>query len=611
MDVTVDPKPVEPTTLRSANPRQTSISHELVIIHKLESSSPDMPRQKIPITFKYQKKGTTPPIYVAGSFSDPPWQPQEMDVSIDQHGDHIFTKRVLVDNGSEIQYKFRIGSGNWWALDDSADTVLDGRGNTNNVLRLSINGPQEADTKAPDPRVHKLKGSASSSGTQTPDFAKTAAEVADSARLLDPETPEPEISDGEAGRIGYRRLSNTPIRRVSDTAMEVANVAAMLDRDDSSSDDETDGEDGECPVFSHEFIGSNSHDGNGDARGRRQSMTASQLDDTAIEDDVDFDDPQLEAFPSTNRESILAAVRRISSSIDADRTVVEGIPPSPIVPISKHQKSVDSLEDSGVTPSSIDEPPKDKQHLRPNISVRQYGSGQSNARALSMSSLGSIAEGNESHNNDAGSEVEQVTAPFVQHPGPSWGSAPERAASEDSNDEGISMCVEPKRKDEKFQDPHASIGANPTSNESTPVPEDKSSPPTDNDDASVAARNHAPEGSPTIAARHTPGIYVSDSSNAETTSEGEGRSTSVDPGNQPELQKRTASRPATPPSTHYFQSPSRTPDWLDACLRLVFVKWIGGLAGWLYGRRHGALMAAGTAVLVVGVGVLWQNPIRL
>ncbi|OTA60415.1 hypothetical protein K449DRAFT_396345 [Hypoxylon sp. EC38] len=586
-----------------------------------------MPRQKFPITLKYQKKGTTPPLYVAGSFSDPPWQPQEMDVSIDQHGDYIFTKRVLVDHGSEIQYKFRIGSGNWWVFDDCADTVMDDRGNTNNILRVSANEPQEADAKARNPRVNELKGSAPSSGTQTSDIAKTAAEVADSARILDPETPEPEISDEEAGRIGYRRLSSTPIRQVADTAMEVADVAAMLDADGSFSDEEIDGEDdedGECPVFSHEFMGPNCHDSNGEARGRRQSMTASHLDDTAIDDeDMDFDDPQLEAFPSTNRESILAAVRRISTSIDADRTVVEGIPPSPIVPTFRQHKTVDSPEDSGAPPSSIDKPPNDSQHLQPDNSMKQSGSGHSGTRETSIGSLGSIAEDDESHNYDVGNELEQVAAPFVQHPGPSWGSAPQPAASEDSNDEGISMNVESKRKDRRSKDSHAlgeiapatsseiSEIAAPPSDGSASVPEDNLGPPVDKDGTRAAARDHTPKDRHAIAVRNTPGAGENNSSNAESTCEEENKLRSVDSSNQPDLRKRTVGRSATPPSTHYFQRPSRTPDWLDTCLRLIFVKWIGGFAGWLYGGRYKALVVAGTAAIVVGVGILWQNPIRL
>lgn len=66
--------------------------------------------------------------------------------------------------------------------------------------------------------------------SKTPDIALVAAEVADSAAKLDNGPPSPEIPDDEAGRIGYRRMSNTPIPEVSETAAEVADVAAKLDR---------------------------------------------------------------------------------------------------------------------------------------------------------------------------------------------------------------------------------------------------------------------------------------------------------------------------------------------------------------------------------------------
>ena len=38
------------------------------------------------------------------------------------------------------------------------------------------------------------------------------------------------MSDEEAGRIGYRRMSQTPIPEVAQTAAEVADVAAVLDK---------------------------------------------------------------------------------------------------------------------------------------------------------------------------------------------------------------------------------------------------------------------------------------------------------------------------------------------------------------------------------------------
>jgi hypothetical protein len=45
-----------------------------------------------------------------------------MDVSTDRNGDAIFSKQIMVDESSEIQYKFRHASGDWWALDPDADT---------------------------------------------------------------------------------------------------------------------------------------------------------------------------------------------------------------------------------------------------------------------------------------------------------------------------------------------------------------------------------------------------------------------------------------------------------------------------------------------------------
>jgi hypothetical protein len=78
-------------------------------------------QSQVPLALSYQKDGTRPPIYVAGSFSDPPWRPLEMDVSTNEHGEHVFTKEAMVEPGSNIQYKFRIGPGEWWGVDERQD----------------------------------------------------------------------------------------------------------------------------------------------------------------------------------------------------------------------------------------------------------------------------------------------------------------------------------------------------------------------------------------------------------------------------------------------------------------------------------------------------------
>lgn len=67
-------------------------------------------------------------------------------------------------------------------------------------------------------------------GSRTPEIANVAAEVADTAAMLDAPTPEPYIPDDVAGRLGIRRLTDTPIAEVARTAAEVADTAAKLDQ---------------------------------------------------------------------------------------------------------------------------------------------------------------------------------------------------------------------------------------------------------------------------------------------------------------------------------------------------------------------------------------------
>lgn len=67
--------------------------------------------------------------------------------------------------------------------------------------------------------------------SRTPELANVAAEVADTAATLDRDAPTPPIPNEEAGRIGLRRMSETPIPEVANTAAEVADVAAALDQE--------------------------------------------------------------------------------------------------------------------------------------------------------------------------------------------------------------------------------------------------------------------------------------------------------------------------------------------------------------------------------------------
>ena len=81
-----------------------------------------MASPQVSVKLTYRRNDTVPPVYVAGNFSSPPWQPLEMDVSEGEDGHNVFSKVVDVSEGSEIQYKFRIGSGDWWVVDESSET---------------------------------------------------------------------------------------------------------------------------------------------------------------------------------------------------------------------------------------------------------------------------------------------------------------------------------------------------------------------------------------------------------------------------------------------------------------------------------------------------------
>ncbi|SPO01071.1 uncharacterized protein DNG_03818 [Cephalotrichum gorgonifer] len=105
---------------------------------------------QLPFTLTYQKKGTRPPIFVAGTFTDPPWEPQEMEYSTGGDGELTFSKTGVLEEGADVQYKFRVGTGD---CDNDYKTLLAGQmltkwlfcvlaedvhGNINNVMKVAL-----------------------------------------------------------------------------------------------------------------------------------------------------------------------------------------------------------------------------------------------------------------------------------------------------------------------------------------------------------------------------------------------------------------------------------------------------------------------------------------
>jgi hypothetical protein len=72
------------------------------------------------VTITFSKNGIQPPVYLAGSFSDPAWQPKPMQYTLGQDNEHKFRAEIGVESGREYQYKFRAGEGDCWLLDENS-----------------------------------------------------------------------------------------------------------------------------------------------------------------------------------------------------------------------------------------------------------------------------------------------------------------------------------------------------------------------------------------------------------------------------------------------------------------------------------------------------------
>lgn len=83
------------------------------------------------VQFSFACPGAQPPVFIAGSFTDPPWQVQEMDHMLEKPkgvdpnsqpvGPHYrFIKNINVREG-RWQYKFRFGPGDWWVCDEGTE----------------------------------------------------------------------------------------------------------------------------------------------------------------------------------------------------------------------------------------------------------------------------------------------------------------------------------------------------------------------------------------------------------------------------------------------------------------------------------------------------------
>ncbi|KAL2752522.1 hypothetical protein ACRALDRAFT_2029739 [Sodiomyces alcalophilus JCM 7366] len=340
---------------------------------------------KVPATVTFQKPGTQPPLFIAGSFSDPPWEPQEMPFTTDEAGEHVFTKTIHLSPGSQVQYKLRVGLGDWWILNEGAPTVSDDSGNTNNLLM------------APP--------------LQQPPLQSTKPDA--------PAEPAPEAVLKPKGisrlqELEEQRLSSTPIEQVANTAAEVADTAEKLDEDKDTDEDEDEnqtpgaasqilfrptplgggddifqkGADDEGPpLLAHECFG-NADTSPGDISPHAQPQQRRYHGSVDYDiDKYDLNDPTLERWPS-DRHSIIEALRKVETGLAEDSTCFVGSPTSPVSGGSRRASAIDG---NGVILSSGTESASSPESAK-KLDVPRKASVVSHKSRSSLTSLASIAE---------------------------------------------------------------------------------------------------------------------------------------------------------------------------------------------------------------------------
>ncbi|KAI3343511.1 hypothetical protein F4824DRAFT_507352 [Ustulina deusta] len=476
--------------------------------------------RKVPVTFTFHRRGAHPPLFVAGSFSDPPWQPQEMNASVDQHGDYIFTKQVMVDECSEIRYKFRHASGDWWALDPDTDTVTDDHGNVNSLLYSPTTKASQEITPLQEIHATKTRDTAISHND-----ARTSVVTAN-ARNPDTDTADLDFSKEVAENEELRHPSSTPIEEAANTAAEVTASSPQLDEDEFEVDS------GDMlPMFSHECFASLSSY-------REPGQQHENIDYSPEGVDIlimNVDDPRLEHFPS-DCDSIMATMRNVSTTIEADPTMVDEVALPPIITAKPSVASGPSqLRDpfSVYDINTAHEQTEDMNRQRASIAPRN--------------SLESIVEGEEALYGD---EAQDIPTP-VQYVGPIEERNLSLASSGSSNeDEGVAMSTTPRKRISEA-----------TRMKTT---DDKAHPTIIVDEATTNYTHPTEE--------HTSLVSSFSKSSEQNDQSG--------------LQKPTNGARSRSPSTTRSIHDSKKGDWIRTFLRTVFVDWISDLFCWLCSRSR-------------------------
>ncbi|CAD6444959.1 ac8ac712-7ee9-4ddd-ab06-e076f9af3e14 [Sclerotinia trifoliorum] len=452
----------------------------------------------------------------------------------------------------------------------------------------------------------------------TPDLANVAAEVADSAALLDETPPTPPMSDKDAGKIGYRRLSNTPIPEVADTAAEVADSAALIDENykpdaidlpspqpDSllqsfselgrDLDIETPFEE-RAPLFAHECNGPPTTE-------ERLEYESAQNRSAAPEplfQEFDPNDPSLEPFPN-NLNQILQHVRRLSNQLSEDQTDRDGAPVTPVTNGNNHTNG------DLVTPSPRSLAQESSPSLLPIVEENAEGEPESKLTALPPSveksqSDGNISDEQKIDSSDQKSEVndDKTSDEAAQEPSQLPTITTPRSSSPQP------QAIKLAQASSKLHPVLPALPLTPfVENRSLNLAESSQVTPNaeiGKDSPSITVQPATPAENVNAKVKNP----VSEESAAKTTSFAEENGDS-----QLRARKQPTSsapdRSITPSSMRSAGDDAKSRNFLRAFFQVVFVDWIGGLIRKLCGGGRHTLVAVPALLIVVTAPVLYLS----
>ncbi|TGO83210.1 hypothetical protein BPOR_0684g00040 [Botrytis porri] len=452
----------------------------------------------------------------------------------------------------------------------------------------------------------------------TPDLANVAAEVADSAELLDETPPTPPMSDTDAGKSGYRRLSYTPIPEVAATAAEVADTAAHIDDDSKPTsielpapqrdflprgvddlerdlDTETPFEE-RAPLFAHECNGPPTAEERLQYESAQTRLPASE----PLFREFDPNDPGLEPFPN-NFNQILEHVRRLENHLSENQTDAERNPLSPVTTNGNHHATA-----SLTTPSPQSLAHETSPLLLPIVEENAEGEPESKLTALPPSMEDSQADGNGPDEANEDSSEQQIEANDAETSKKDVAELSEPAAIE------ASKSSSPQLPAINFLEGSSKLRPVLPDLPPTPFVENKS---LHLAEGSATSSPAPVQDSPSITVQPaTPAASVNANIDQSATEEDAAKTTSfADGANESQLRARkqpsssAPDRSITPSSMRSAGYDAKSRNFLRAFFQVVFVDWIGGLIRKLCGGGRHTLIAVPALLIVVTAPILYLS----